>query len=262
MSAERRLRGSTRVLNYCLPVQGTWVSRFVSYSALSTQLSALLLLAACAIPQVPSETVYEDPVNFVRLERDPHVLEEAPYTKHTHPLLISSEDMAIVLRGLSVKQRQIALQLWLTGEAPREPALTQAEIALLAPKLAEALGRADPNERVSYYLSRPETSIKRVITSGGMYVEDHELHVILSNHRIVYGIPAYGMVYDRRYPMRPTAAKGFDLFFEPAEAVVPQQWTWWDRILGQEEDELVISLVKLGITRSVASTEEERLRRF
>lgn len=231
------------------------MSRRTCVSRLTLTLASTWILWACAIPQVPSESVYEDPVNFVRLERDPHVLEEAPYTKHTHPLLISSEDIAIILRGLSVQQRRIAVQLWLAGEAPREPALTQAEIALLAPKLAEALGRANPHERVSYYLSRPETSIKRVITSGGMYVKDHELHVILSNHRIVYGIPAYGMVYDRRYPMRPTAAKGFDLFFEPAEAVVPQHWTWWDRILGQEEDELVISLVKLGITRSVASVE-------
>ena len=55
-----------------------------------------------------------------------------------------------------------------------------------------------------------------------MYVHGTELHVLLGNWQIVYGIPTYGMIYDRRYPMRPTAAKGFDLYFEPSEAVVRQ----------------------------------------
>ena len=55
-----------------------------------------------------------------------------------------------------------------------------------------------------------------------MYVNGDHLHVLLGNWQIVYGIPTYGMIYDRRYPMRPTAAKGFDLFFQPSDAVMRQ----------------------------------------
>jgi hypothetical protein len=177
-------------------------------------------LAACAIPQIPFRTVYEDPVNFVRLETEPAVAADIPDNWHSHPAQISQEVMAGILKGFRVQEHRTKLQRLLGGEAVREPAFRDEEVTVLAPKLAEALARAEPTERVTYYLSRPQTSIKREITSGGLYVKDHQLHFILGNHRIVYGIPAYGMVYDRRYPMRPTAPKGFDLFFEPDIAVV------------------------------------------
>ena len=211
----------------------------------------LLAVSGCAIPHVPSRVVYEDPVNFVRLERDRHVLDEAPYTKHNHPSIISASELERILRGISVKQRRLSLVVWFAGEATPEPAFTEEETAMLAPRLAEALGRVQPNERVTYYLSRPETSIKRVITSGGLYVKGPLLHFILGNHRIVYGIPAYGMVYDRRYPMRPTAAKGFDLLFQPREAVVTQETSFLDTAFGNEKDELVLDLHRLRIGQPV-----------
>lgn len=217
----------------------------MSYSARSAQLSALLLLAACAIPQVPSRTVYEDPTNFVRLEIDSTVLPEWPPSAHSHPASISVEEMASVLRQLKVQEHRAALQRMIQGDAPRVPAFSEEEIALLAPRLSEALAQAKPNERVTFYVSYPQTSIKRVITTGGLYVRGTELHFILGNWRIVYGIPAYGMIYDRRYPMSPTAAKGFDLFFEQDAAVLHQKSSIWDRLLANEKDELVIDLSRV-----------------
>jgi hypothetical protein len=53
------------------------------------------------------------------------------------------------------------------------------------------------------------------------------------------------MIYDRRYPMRPTAAKGFYLYFYPAEATIAQQHSLWDTLLANRNDELVIDLTKL-----------------
>ncbi len=206
-----------------------------------------LTLAGCAIPQVPSRPVYEDPVNFIRLERDPYVLDEAPYTKHNHPYQISAGDLERILRGISVKQRRIGPVVWVAGEATPEQAFNEQELGLLAPKLAEALSRAQYNERVTFYMSLPQTSIKRVITSGGLYLRDQRLHFLLGNHRIVYGIPAYGMVYDRRYPMRPTAAKGFDLLFQPADAVIKEESSFLDKVFGREKDELIVDLQKLHI---------------
>jgi hypothetical protein len=66
----------------------------------------------------------------------------------------------------------------------------------------------------------------------------------LGNWQVLYGIPTYGMIYDRRYPMRPTAAKGFYLYFYPAEATVTQQHSLWDTLLANTTDELVIDLTK------------------
>ena len=95
--------------------------------------------------------------------------------------------------------------------------------------------------------------MKRTITTGGLYLRKTEMHFILGNWQIIYGIPTYGMIYDRRYPMRPTAAKGFDLFFQPNNAVVKQSTGLWDTLLANTKDELVIDLSKIG-TSDVAKT--------
>jgi hypothetical protein len=201
--------------------------------------------AGCAIPQVPYRTVYEDPINFVRLELDTAVLPEWPPSAHSHPTTISEGDMARILKGLVVQENRIKVQKWIQGEAPRVPAFREEEIALLALKLTEALAQAQPNERITYYLSRPQTSIKRVITTGGLYMRGTELHLLLGNWQIVYGIPAYGMIYDRRYPMSPTAPKGFNLFYEQEAAVMKRGSSLWDRLLANEKDELILDLTKV-----------------
>ncbi len=214
--------------------------------ARSAPMVALLLLTACAIPQVPHRAIYEDPVNYVRLEMDESVLEEWPPGHHAHPKGFSPEYMARILKGLTVKEHRIWLQKWIQGEAPLIPVFKAEEVALLAPRIAEAFGAAKYNERVTFYLSEPQTSVKRVITSGGFYMQGEELHVVIGNWQMVYGIPTYGMIYDRRYPMRPTMAKGFDLFFEPAEATVRHRSSLWDALLANDKDELIIDITRVG----------------
>lgn len=218
--------------------------------ALSAQLFALFFLAGCAIPHVPSRIVYEDPVNFVRLEVDSRVLPEWPQGHFSHPSMIGPEKVRVMLSGLKVQEHRIAPQRWIQGEAPLVPAFNDEELTLLSTYLAEGLAKANYNERVTFYLSRPQTSIKRVVTSGGVYVQGNEFHLTLGNWRIVYGIPAYGMIYDRRYPMRPTAAKGFDLVFEPAEAVYPLKSSLFDDLIANARDELVFDMTKIRFPES------------
>ncbi len=199
----------------------------------------------CAIPQVPARTVYEDPVNYVRLEIDAAVLPEWPPSAHSHPASISAEEMTRVLEGVTVQEHRMRIQRWFQGEAPKVPAFDEEDVALLAPRLSGALAQARQNERVTFYLSKPQTSVKRIVTSGGLYVRGTELHFLLGNWQIVYGIPAYGMIYDRRYPMSPTGPKGFDLFFDLEQAVVKQETSLWDKVLANEKDELVIDIRKV-----------------
>ncbi len=228
------------------------VSRFGSIPL--TLALTLTCFSACAVPHVPSRIVYEDPTNFVRLESDHRVLAEHPETRHAHPAMIGTDDMTAILRGISVRDRRLKIHVWVSGEAAFEPAFTETEVELLAAKLADALAKALPEERVTYYLSLPQTSVKRQITSGGLYVQGGELHFTLSNHREIYGIPAYGMVYDRRYPVLPIAPKDFEVFFDPPHAVVPKRFSLWDIIWGLEKDDVVIDLNKLRPARSVASS--------
>lgn len=215
-------------------------------------LCCILLFAGCAIPLVPYRAIYEDPVNYVRLERDEAVLPEWPPSAHAHPMEMTAEEVARILGGILVKDHRIWLQKWTQGEAPLVPAFRPEELALLSREIAEAFAVVQPDERVTFYLSQPQTSVKRVITSGGLYLHGTELHFTLGNWQVLYGIPTYGMIYDRRYPMRPTAAKGFDLFFDPSEATVIQQHSFLDTLLANTKDELVIDLTKV-VSGPVAS---------
>lgn len=212
-----------------------------------------LLFLGCAAPHVPSRIIYEDPVNFVRLEEDSEVLPEWPPSHHAHPFTIDPEKMRTILSGLKVQEHWIALQRWMRGESPLVPAFTDEELTLLSARIAEALAEAKDNERVTFYLSQPQTLARRIITTGGLYIHGTELHIILGNWRIIYGIPAYGMIYDRRYPMRPTAAKGFDLIFQPSNAVIPMKSSLLDGILANAKDELIIDLTKLEPAEPTAS---------
>lgn len=238
-----RLRGT------CGTINGFRI--FTSTSALALTLT---YLPACAVPHVPSRTVYEDPVNFVRLELDHRVLPERPETGHTHPAMVGTDEMATILKGMHVKDRRLRVHIWIAGEAPVEPAFTETEIELLASKLSDALSKARPEERITYYLSTPQTSVKRQITSGGLYVQSGELHFTLSNNREIYGIPTYGMVYDRRYPVLPIAPKDFEVLFEPTHALVSKPFSLWQVIWGLEKDDIVIDLSKLHLPKSVASS--------
>ena len=212
-----------------------------------------VLLVGCAVPHIPSRIVYEDPVNYVRLEEDADVLAEWPPTHHAHPFTIEPGKIRTILAGMKVQEHRTAPQRWFLGESPVVPAFTDEEITLLSAQLAGALAEATYHERVTFYLSQPQTFARRIITTGGLYIHGTELHFLLGNWRIIYGIPAYGMIYDRRYPMRPTAAKGFDLLFQPAEAVIPLRNSLLDGIFANAKDELVVDLTKLESAEPVMS---------
>ena len=64
------------------------------------------------------------------------------------------------------------------------------------------------------------------------------------------------MIYDRRYPMRPTAAKGFDLYFEPSDVVVNQGSSMWDTIFANTKDELVIDMSRWQASVTARSVQE------
>ena len=141
--------------------------RFTGHCSQIMVLAAAAFAAAgCAIPQVPSRTVYEDPVNFVRLELDANVLPEWPPGHFTHPAQFSQEQVKRVLMGLTVQEHRTTVQRWIGDDARRLPMFRDAEIMILVPQLMEALRLARENERVTYYLSQPQTSVKRTITSG------------------------------------------------------------------------------------------------
>ena len=204
----------------------------------------------CIAPQVYSYLVYENPTSFVRLEISPWVDPDLPQTWNAHPATLSRRQMLEALRGLRVREHRSGPIRWVRGLAEREPAFRKEEVELLASPLLDGLALAVPQELVTFYVSHPVNATKREVISGGMYVKDGHLHVIMSNHRTTYEVPPAGLIYDRRYPLFSLAPLDVDLLFEAEDTVLPKEEGFMDAILGDEHSgEIVLDLSRLSMMK-------------
>ncbi|MGD9852222.1 MAG: hypothetical protein AB7T38_13235 [Nitrospirales bacterium] len=210
-----------------------------------------ILLAGCAPPVMYSYLVYENPTAYVRLEPSPWVDEDDPATWNAHPATLSRQQLEEALKGLRVREHRAGLILWIRGIAEEQPAFRDDEIDLLTARLLEGLDLAVPQEVVTFYVSHPVNSTRREVTSGGLFVTNSHLHIILSNHRTIYGIPSAGLIYDRRYPLFSLAPLSVDILFASTDVVISKKKEGLlDAILGDERGgEIILDLNKLAMVR-------------
>lgn len=206
------------------------------------------VVSACVPSPLHSYLIYENPTSFIRLEASPWIEPDLPQTWNAHPATVSRAQMSKALKGLQVREHRSGLIRWVLGQADREPVFREEEIELLTPRLVEGLEMAVPQELVTFYVSHPINATKREVTSGGMYVKNGNLHVIVSNYRTNYEIPPAGVIYDRRYPLFSLAPLDVDLLYETEDMVLPKERTLWDAILGDEHSgEIVLDLSRLSM---------------
>ena len=146
-------------------------------------------------------------------------------TEHSHPISLTPEQVAAVLGGVRIEEpiafvRGDILQ---RNPVPRvHPAFTDDDIAFFAPLLAQALSKATPEEVITFYETRDLSATRREVTSGGLFVQGDELHLILANYRSPTNYMAdFGVAEtqdDRRTPMQSLAPQGGQLDFEPHSA--------------------------------------------
>jgi hypothetical protein len=208
------------------------------------------VVTGCVAPVLHSYLVYENPTSFVRLEISPRVDPNLPRTWNAHPATLSRHQMKRALKGLQVREHRSGLIRWFLGEADPQPVFREEEVELLAPRLLEGLELAVPRELVTFYVSHPINATKREVTSGGIYVKNGSLYVIVSNYRTNYEIPPAGLIYDRRYPLFSLAPLDVDLLYETEEVVIPKEEKFWYAILGDERSgEIVLNLSRLSMMK-------------
>lgn len=216
----------------------------------------VVLLGGCSSPKIHSYQIYEDPTTFVRLEFDP-TKDAVGYFGFTepdrlenlndHPASVSIEKMTAVLEGLLIQEQYSPYQKWFWDDPVPEPALRKKEISFLVPQLVDGLSRAVPEEWVTFYVSYPLNSITREVTSGSLYMARGKLHLLLSNRRTTYSVPAYGVVHDRQHPAHSLAPRNFDLTFIDLDPVVaaPKK-KFYEYFFGSGgEEEIVLDLEKI-----------------
>src|SRR5262245_13060186 len=180
------------------------------------------LIGGCRPRQFTTVTIYDNPNAYVRLEFDRTVTKG---TEHSHPISLKPEQISAVLSGVRIHEPIALVQgdLLQRDHIPRiHPAFTNKEITLFAPLLALALSKATPEEVVTFYQTRNISAITREVTSGGLFVQGDELHLILANYRshtrYMADFGAAETQDDRLTPMQPLAPQDGRLEFEPDSA--------------------------------------------
>lgn len=177
-----------------------------------------ILVASCATSPA-AIVIYEDKRDSIRLKFDPKA-----GTGHSHPYPLTPEQMAAVLRGVRVSSRDTIVGF---GLLDREggPAFSGSEIALLAQPLSEGLRKASPKDVVTFYLTMGDPRLGTLITSGGVFVRNTHLYLILANFRTPPSSgPFEGMAYEldnRDEPLSPIARHTFTMGFSPPHLRIP-----------------------------------------
>lgn len=209
-------------------------------SCISLALSGTLIFG-CAPAQFTTMTIFDTPTAFVRLEAE----SVDPEREHTHPISFTPDQMAVVLSGITVEEPWAKLPIYDdTSQPHRHPAFTEKEVTFFSPLLAVALSKATPEEVVTFYQSRYLSGTSREVTSGGLFVQGEELHIILANYRSPthysadMGIADTGD--DRLTPMRSLAPQRGRLDFEPASATRPPDMSIFGKLFHWDRREVVI----------------------
>lgn len=202
------------------------------------------LIDACSPRQFTTVTIYDKADAYVRLEFDRTVKKG---TEHSHPISLSPQQIAAVLGGVRIKEPVALVRgdiLQRDSVPPVHAAFTDEEIAFFAPLLTLALSKAMSEEVITFYQTRKISAITREVTSGGVFVQGDELHLLLANYRshtrYMADFGAAETEDDRLTPMQSMAPQNGRLDFEPVSAKREPQVGGLGKLFQQNNRELAV----------------------
>lgn len=187
--------------------------------AISWELLLIWSLAACeSLPA--TRLVYQDEATLIQLRSDPQA-----GSGHSHPAVITAGRMVQILSGIRVQKRGDPILSIVTGKPEEGPAFSAVDIKTLAPAVSKALAAASPHEMVTFYRRYSDATLSVGITSGGLFLEGHQLYFVLANFRNrPSDVLSQAVTYEfdpMTDPLMSLKAMSFAALFSPAEALVP-----------------------------------------
>jgi hypothetical protein len=157
------------------------------------------LLQGCAGPTHPPRPICEncrmvcgeceEQDRFVRLQGSSPGLQRDRVPNFSHPVSLRPEDWEIILSSLRVQRQGEPVVFFSLPKGPISNALTQVEIEYLSRTLSLAFAQAQPTEWVVFGLSRPGAPDVSEITTGGWFMKESHLHLLLANYRYAVTAP-------------------------------------------------------------------------
>ena len=141
--------------------------------------------------------------------------------RYEHPVTWTVEELSAILSRLLLEDR-VGL---MDSSRPQRPVFSVEEIGLLAPAIRHSFQQAKPSEWIAFYFSQPIAS-GLAATSGGIFVADSRLHVVLANHHAVMAGGSEELASIRTNPLRSVRGSGGMLTFESPRFVMGRQANW------------------------------------
>lgn len=195
-------------------MNGNHVSR-----ALLLLCGILILCYGCARPAVKSRLVQQDDSWFVRL--DSYADSPASSPRYEHPAAWTIDEISAILSRLLLEER-VGL---MDSRRPPRPVFSLEEVAVLAPTIRDSFAKATPHEWISFALSQAHDN-QTVITTGGMFLSDSLLHVVIANHHTPVHTTSEELASVRANPLRSITGSGAILTFESSRFVMGTQANW------------------------------------
>ncbi len=204
------------------------VERVMSTTRLPSAVwAAVLVISVAGCSSLPEpRAVYEDPRTVIQLRVD-----TMADLVHSHPAKLTPEQVKDLLSGIRVQKNREPVLRVIVGQSEALPAFSSGEIYALAKPISAALALAAPQELVTFYRRVSDAQIGLGYTSGGIFVQDGLVYIVLANHRAT---PSDGMVRDvPMYPPDPVDDPLLSLgntvstlsYARPEAEVHPVQWS-------------------------------------
>lgn len=154
--------------------------RRASWPRLMLTRSVLAAIFACTVTTgcaFMTGNIHQSSRGSVYLEEVPDWSFEA-----AHPISIDPTTLADVFRGVQIQERKSTFRTTSDMEPKAVRAFSDDEVEFLAPLLATALSKAEPEELVGFRLVQPAAA-GTVITAGTLYVHGSYLYLSLTQYR-------------------------------------------------------------------------------
>ena len=197
-----------------LPLHDSW-----KFRSLALFLWVMVLIAGCAGTTVTSRVIQEDSSWFVRL--DSYALGGVSSRGYDHPATWAEPELAAILGRMLLEDR-VGL---MDSPQPPRPVFSQEELTVLVPAIRDSFQRATPQEWLSFF-SSGSRGTDLAVTSGGIFLADSQLHLVLANHRAVLAKGSDDLAAVRENPFHSVRGSGGTLTFESPRFVLRRQANW------------------------------------
>jgi hypothetical protein len=218
-------------------------------------IAAILLVwtVGCANSGFIIQPVEDDPSLLVGLASSPDGGSDIE-ARHDHPVEWTTGDLQAILKRLAIQEGSGLM------DSSRRPqtVFSQENLAHLIPALQHTFNIARPSDWIVFAVWGGSETQGLEVTSGGMFLQDQQLHILLANHRERVSSEKDGIQAIRKNPFHVLREVKRRLLFYPTNYVMASRNKWIMSGFGSPVSELILDYQSLLATdRPAQSTEPE-----